>query len=467
MDRLSTVWRRSLAFLKTNHLARNSGFTIATAAANGILGFAFWTVADRWAPPSSIGAATALLSVVILASIIANFGIGPTIVQRLPQLKQPREWASMVSAAVIASGAIASIIGIFLLLIVPHIAPVYNVVLHRPILAVTLVFGVVFLTCATMLDYVNMGARETHVGFIRNVIFGLLKLGLLVALVLVGVEESTTSLLSVWIWSSAIISLLTFAYLLPLTGHENHWPTRETWAELGQGAVRIVWNYLAMLGGAVIPYLMPLVVITVLSPTQNAYFYMAWTIANLLLVVSAAVSGNMLAEASFTSGHLRAQVISGMRIVCSILVPASIVILLFGKTILSAFGSAYASKFLHDPARIHSDCVAGYSDEHLCHCSPSMGEKGTGSAPQYHHGGGLVGPCDTAHAQVRRLGCGVGLVPRRDDRNHPGRAPPAVPEKQTHSDRCGLAARPLKASTPLHRQSMESPTEPPRRVGSR
>ena len=343
MMHLTTEWRKPVVFLKTNHLARNSGFTIATAAANGVLGFAFWTVADRWAPPSSIGAATALLSVIILGSIIANFGIGPTIVQRLPQLTEPSEWGSMVSAAVITSGGIAGVIGVFLLVILPHLSPLYTVILHQPFLAVSVVLGVVVLTCATMLDYVNMGSRETHIGLLRNVVFGLLKLGLLVVLVLVGVEESATSVLSVWIWSSALISLVTFAYLLPLTGHENHWPSRETWRDLGRGAVRIFWNYLAMLGGAVIPYLMPLVVITVLSPTQNAYFYMAWTIANLLLVVSAAVSGNMLAEASFASGHLRSQVILGMRIVCSLLIPATIVLVLFGRTILSAFGPGYAS----------------------------------------------------------------------------------------------------------------------------
>src|SRR5664279_2398081 len=106
-----------------------------------------------------------------------------------------------------------------------------------------------------MLDYVNIGARETHIGLIRNVAFGIAKLAVLIALVAIGVKESTTTLLSVWIWASAFVSFMTLVFLLPRAGHQNSWPTHKTWICLCNDLIPIVWNYFAMVGGAVIPYL--------------------------------------------------------------------------------------------------------------------------------------------------------------------------------------------------------------------
>ena len=101
-------------------------------------------------------------------------------------------------------------------------------------------------------------------------------------------------------------------------------------------------NYLANLLSVSPALILPLMVVNLLGPEQNAYFYIAWMIASLLSAIPSAVSQSLFAEGSHFEDRLRENVMKSLKFTFLLLVPAVIVLILVGKWLLLAFGSSYS-----------------------------------------------------------------------------------------------------------------------------
>jgi len=92
--------------------------------------------------------------------------------------------------------------------------------------------------------------------------------------------------------------------------------------------------------------ILPLMVLNLAGPQQNAYFYIAWMIASLLFSIPQAVSQSLFAEGSTSGKDLKTHVRRSFIFVFLILVPAVIVIFLAGKWFLVLFGANYSANSL-------------------------------------------------------------------------------------------------------------------------
>jgi len=106
-------------------------------------------------------------------------------------------------------------------------------------------------------------------------------------------------------------------------------------------------NYLAHLFTAAPTMVLPIMVVNLLGPQQNAYFYIAWMIATLLLAIPAGISRSLFAEGSHFEDKLRENVIKSLKFTFLLLVPAIILLILIGKWLLLAFGQSYSANALH------------------------------------------------------------------------------------------------------------------------
>jgi O-antigen/teichoic acid export membrane protein len=108
-------------------------------------------------------------------------------------------------------------------------------------------------------------------------------------------------------------------------------------------------NYLANLFMACPAYILPLMVVNILSaePEQNAYFYIGWMMAGLLFAIPGAISTSLFAEGSHFEDKLKENVIKSLKFTYLLLVPAVIVLVLVGKWLLLAFGQSYSANALH------------------------------------------------------------------------------------------------------------------------
>ena len=92
-----------------------------------------------------------------------------------------------------------------------------------------------------------------------------------------------------------------------------------------------------------IPSLMPVLVVARLSPIAAAHFYIAWLLSSVLLTVSAAVAGNLLAELSYDDEPMAQKLRKASRLIAGLLLPPSIFLAVFGRWVLGIFGPTYAA----------------------------------------------------------------------------------------------------------------------------
>jgi O-antigen/teichoic acid export membrane protein len=87
---------------------------------------------------------------------------------------------------------------------------------------------------------------------------------------------------------------------------------------------------------------LPILITNIIGAKFSAFFYMDMMIASLIYVISSATSQALFAEGSYSETELKIQFKKAIKIISIIIIPAIIVIFLFGNYILLAFGKEYS-----------------------------------------------------------------------------------------------------------------------------
>jgi O-antigen/teichoic acid export membrane protein len=173
----------------------------------------------------------------------------------------------------------------------------------------------------------------------KNTILYILKIPLLVLFVLFfhsfGIVAS---------WGIAMGIAVAVALFLFLPKIQNPYKPVPT---LSLSLIKDMWqysggNYLASLFTAAPTMVLPIMVVNLLGPVQNAYFYIAWAMAYLLFAIPLTVSQSLFAEGSHFEDRLRQNVLKSFKFTFLLLVPAVILLILIGKWLLLAFGQSYS-----------------------------------------------------------------------------------------------------------------------------
>jgi O-antigen/teichoic acid export membrane protein len=213
-------------------------------------------------------------------------------------------------------------------------------VLHDAFYAALFVIATVATTVGVILDNVFIAERAAGNMVIRNIISAAGKV-LVVLLFMLIAGANTLNLLSAWTVAS-IIGLGVGTFLL-MRRMKPLRPARTS--ILARTALRhrsrLAGNQLIGMGGALLPYVVPLLVTARLSPSDNAYFYTTWMMAGIFLIISPSVSLSLFAEGANNEHALLRKARSALGVIGAIIVPCSIGMFLFGGMVLSAFGPAY------------------------------------------------------------------------------------------------------------------------------
>jgi len=101
-------------------------------------------------------------------------------------------------------------------------------------------------------------------------------------------------------------------------------------------------NYIAENFGAIPDSILPLMIINVLNPEMNAYFFMALAISNVLIVIPVAVNNSLFVEGSYAPEEFRNNVIKAIKFTFLLIIPMILGIFIFGDKLLLSFGKAYS-----------------------------------------------------------------------------------------------------------------------------
>lgn len=330
------------SLIARHSLLRNSFYIMLTTAINSGLGYVFWIVVARSYPANQVGIAAALIAAMTLIAAIANLGTSPALIQRLPQARSDAEWSRILSTSLI-TGAVAGLAIALLsaLVILPAVSSSLSVAGSSAANVLLFSIGVAIWSVSLISDYLFIAERRSENMAARNFGFGLLKL-VVVLVVPVITAKTALSIFGSWTVGCALSLLLARVLLLPRLDRAFRLRLRGALTTLRSMARAYFGNYLTTLGN-VIPFaLLPTLVVSRLSATDNAYFYVTWLLGGAFFVISSAVGSALFAEGTNDPDRIEAQTRSAIRITAALLAPMMVLFFVAGHWLLKLFGAGYS-----------------------------------------------------------------------------------------------------------------------------
>lgn len=315
---------------------------MSTAVVTSILGYSYWILAARTYSTYDLGLASALISVMTLASTLANLGIGSTLVQMLPQRESGYAWSLTLNAGFVTGMLSSLLAGIVAAVVLPLFSPQFSIVGHQAGYTLALVLGVPLTTGTTLLDQAFVAERAANNMLVRNVAFSVLRFPLLVLPLLLLTHAGAIGIFSSWVIATAmtliggllLIVRLRRGYCFAIWGMAR---------QIRSMISSLAGHYFINLGGLAPMYLLPVFVAIRLSPTDNAYFYTTMKVGDAFFMMSFSVAQSLFAEGSHRAENLSHKVRASSIFIAILLAPAMLICFLSGHFIMSLFGPGYAT----------------------------------------------------------------------------------------------------------------------------
>ena len=320
-------------------MTQNSFALVASRVAAMGLGFLFWLLAARMFPAAQVGLAAAVISAMMLCTNIALLGLGAAVISRLPHHRA--EPAALLNS-VLSLATVASAIAALVFLLVAAIAlPELSLVAHEPLYAVLFVATCVFGTLGLLLEQTSTALRRGDHALVRGIVSGLVTVLALGAIVLVTGSTDSLLLLVPWVLASATVLVLGIRQLhRSIGGYRARWMIRRPLArELFRSGLP---NHALTLSDRAPALLLPVIVVEVLSPADNATWYAVWMMAMIVFTVPVQVGMALFAEVAADEGALRVAVRSAIRAALAVGVPAALALAVLAHPLLSLLGTRYA-----------------------------------------------------------------------------------------------------------------------------
>src|SRR5205809_2342322 len=275
--------------LSNDSLLRNSVYIMSSTFATAMIGYLYWIVAAHIYSTHDVGLASVLIAVMTLASMFANLGIGPTLVQTLPRRESGFAYSLTLNAGLVTGTLASLLVGSIMIVVLPSFSQQFAIVGHQAAYAISFVACVALWTISTLLDQTFVAERAAGKMLVRNVAFAVLKLLLMVLLVQMG---------ALGIFSSSVLALAIAVIgggllLVPRLGRAYCLAIRGIWGQIRSMLSSFVGHHFISLGYTIPTYLLPVFVAARLSLTDTAYFYTTWLLGSLLFMVSPAVAASL------------------------------------------------------------------------------------------------------------------------------------------------------------------------------
>ncbi len=320
-------------------LYRNAFYLIIAHLALPLSGFLFWIIASRFYTPENVGLASATIAAMTLVAALSTLGLDYGLIRFLTHAGSNAN--RMVNSCLIITSLVSIMIcGIFFAGISVWSPKLLFLRQNTIYLTVFVVF-----TIATTLSFLvsNAFVAQRRAGFVlaTGLIFGLLRLPLPVLLV---IFFHSFGIFASWGVSVVIALIISVLFFLPRAQ-----PGYRLFPALSRSVVNEMirfssTNYIANLFWYVPGLILPIMVLHMLGAELNAYFYIAWSVGNLLAMIPQATSTSLFAEGSYDEQRLGADTKRSLKLTFLIIVPAAILILIIADKLLLLFGASYSEE---------------------------------------------------------------------------------------------------------------------------
>lgn len=183
-------------------VARSTASLYATTIVTSLLGFGYWSLAAHRLPPTQVGDASAIVSVMQLLAMLCVLGLNTLIISEVSA--RPYETATLVAtsgAVALTSGAVGAIVTA---LILRSTSAAYMAIFASAWALPIFVVGVAVSTATLVVDDACVAARRPSLQLTRNAIFAALKLALIPVAALVLARTNGIQLLATWVVATVV-----------------------------------------------------------------------------------------------------------------------------------------------------------------------------------------------------------------------------------------------------------------------
>ncbi|MEU0569974.1 polysaccharide biosynthesis C-terminal domain-containing protein [Nonomuraea sp. NPDC005983] len=336
---MSSIWRRILRDLR-NPLFRNGYALMANTAVTATLGMGYWLLAAHFFTPEEFGRGQAVITLMRLFASLTALGFVGALARFLPVAG--RRTPELILRGYGLAAATGGVAALGFLLTLPLWGKTYSVLGgFGPglfFLGSVLVWAVF-----TLQDVVLTGLRKATWVPLNNLVFGVVKMGLLVAM---ASALPNGGIFVSWMVPTALalipVNWLIFGVVVP-----RH--VKQTKDAVEPPRLREVGRFLAgdfpgTLSILAIVYLVPVVVATQVGEATFGRFSMAHTLASMIELLAMNMAVSLTVEGAFERSQLAENCRRALRRAFMIIVPIIAVAIAGAPLILTIFGSEFADE---------------------------------------------------------------------------------------------------------------------------
>ena len=300
-------------------LARTSLFTILTTVVTAGFGYLYWIVAARLVSTEVVGGTAASMTLVTGVALATNLGTCGYLMERLPGLEDTPLWRSTLSGALWPTVALS---GLAALLVQGLVTFGISDVEHRLVIVLVGVVAAMGLTVANVLDAVFIASRRAPLATVLGGLLGVTKLASIALAWFIGPTPGT--LIAAWALSILLSGAMAFRLVFPRLAH-GRLPVE--WRSLlpRRDVLSMVGHHITSLGGLMVPYLLPTLVVARLGAMEGGFFYTTWMMGSVFFMISPAIANSLFTEGARDLSQL-AQSTRRAVVLLVVLLPVPIVV---------------------------------------------------------------------------------------------------------------------------------------------
>ena len=335
MERAINFSKKVFLHVYKDSLYKNSIYLMLSTIIMSVFGFLFWIIITKIYPADEIGVLTTVISTATLLMVLSTLGWSNGLIKYIPTSLNKGFLISTSFKIVIGF----SIIITFLFIIfVDTISPALSFLKYDISYSLAFLFFVLLSSLCYIIEAVFVAQRNSGFVLLRSIIFSVLKIVFPFLLI---IQSSYNLFITILI--SQFISVITALFVL-IAKYKTNIEVKNTWYEVKKVGFFSLNIYTASLFGNIYAYILPILVINKLGPANSAYYYMVLTIIATLNIIPISTSQSLFAESSSDISNLKKKILKTLRLTYGLLIPAVLVLFLFGDKILLLFGKPYSEE---------------------------------------------------------------------------------------------------------------------------
>ncbi len=321
-----------------SQLFKNAYALMINTGISAVLGLGYWVVAARYYSEEAVGQGSAAIAAMkFLAGLTAVTLMG-ALARFIPVAG--RTTARLIFRTYAASSVLVALAALVFLLTLGWWGPSYGF-LRGTLPGLGFVLAVVAWSLLTLQDGVLTGLRSARWVPVGNTVFSTVKLALLVGLATV---VPTAGVFASWALAIALSTVplgwLVFRRLVPR--HVKATQERARPASLREMGRFLAGDYTGSLFSLAVVYLVPVIVASQVSSSDNAYFYITTTIGGTINLLALNMGASLTVEGSHSPARIADNCRAALRRMARIMLPVCGGLFLFAPQILRVFGKGYA-----------------------------------------------------------------------------------------------------------------------------